>query len=736
MKTPAQKLISALFDPDDVVNVRVLANARTGSPDDAVNTLCPANDVYLQPAYATAFPCVAINPRKNLKTLSTIKNLAIDIDGAPLPEWAKERADVICTRDATHHHLYFCFAEGATRDEYKAFAARLIAATPGADKAVSDPERVLRLPGFAYSKKGVSGEGYKIAFMRKKIDRLPIAEKFAWLPASVSGAATGAASEAAPTATANAGTVSPAPVAAPNAVAYLKNLYAKKEKLTSGEGRSRRLWFVGIDCHTWGVSLDDALKLAAEINAGFEPPEPAQVVAHQIKSAYKYAKGDFGALANRAADAKEAKRRAEYRAFERSQKVRDMFANWVYVHAAARFCNSENGYALASKEQIEDYITAAVGETVSLRDLLARDALTRCDRMEFDPTREEQVFERDGLRYFNAYAPPRIPAPRDPAHKKTAVQAFKEHVGYLTTSEEEEKHLLDYFAFCVQNKGQKVDWTPLLISKEGVGKSAFYSLFAKIFGEHNCATVDAENLLEGWTDFIAEKLFVVSHEVEMTEKQGLKKLKTLITEKRVRINAKYERKYETTNCANFLLLSNEANALRLSAESRRFFVVFSRAEPRPKAYYKTLFDAIENGAGWIEDYLLARDLKDFSPHGPAPKTEGLKILALASRGDGAAWLDERAASGDVDAFGRLTTAAAIQQDATQYAPQSVVKYVSQRAAAAWLANNGYRPVVYRDGVMTRRGWFKGNETEFQAELKKMKEKVNKTEVQHDKRANN
>jgi hypothetical protein len=729
MKTPAQKIISALFDADDIINVRVIADGG----GKASNSLTKADGLELTlfaEQYLDAFPCVAINPRKNLRTLATIKNLAIDIDGAPLPAWAKERADIICTRDPLHHHLYFCFAEGVTREEYKATAARLIAATPGADKAVSDPERVLRLPGFAYNKKGVSGEGYKIAFMRKKIDRLPIAEKFAWLKPAEVTAPTQQVNDVQPNPT-------PAPVAAPNAVAYLKNLYAKKEKLTSGEGRSRRLWFVGIDCHAWGIKLDDALTLAAEINQSFAPPETAQVVSHQIKSAYKYAKGEFGALANRAADATEAKRRAEFRAFEHAQKVRDLFANWVYVHAAARFCNSENGYALASKEQIEDYITAAVGETVSLRNLLARDALTRCDRMEFDPTRAEQIFERDGLQYYNAYAAPRDPAPRDPKHKKTAVAAFKEHVGYLTTSEDEEKHLLDYFAYCVQNKGKKVDWTPLLISKEGVGKSAFYSLFSKIFGEHNCATVDAENLLEGWTDFIAEKLFVVSHEVEMTEKQGLKKLKTLITERRVRINAKYERKYETTNCANFLLLSNEANALRLSAESRRFFVIFSRAEPRPKKYYSDLFAAIENGAGWIEDYLLARDLKDFSPHGPAPKTEGLKILALASRGDGAAWLDERAASGDVDAFGRLTTAAAIQQDATQYAPQSVMKYVTQRAAAAWLANNGYRPVVYRDGVMTRRGWFKGSEAEFQAELKKMKEKVEeKTGAQNDKRFDN
>ena len=705
--TDWRKLFDVLFNYDEHINLRVIKE--NGG---AQNRMASAGLIELNAIYPGAFPCIGINPRgKTIKELATIKNLAIDIDGAPLPAWAKERADIICSRGPLNHHLYFCFAEGVTRDEYKAIATRLIAATPGADKAVSDPERVLRLPGFAYNKKGVSGDGYKIAFMRKKIDRLPIAEKFKWLlvapqPAQQLSTVQG----------------TPQPVAAPNAVSYLKSLYLKKEKLSSGEGRSRRLWFVGVDCHQWGVPLADALTLAAEINAAFEPPETSQVVQHQIKSAYKYAKGEFGALATRAADATEVKRRAELKAFERAQKVRDTFADWVYVHAAARFCDSKTGYALASKEQIEDYITAHIGEQVSLRDLMARDALARCDRMEFDPARSEQIFERDGLRFFNAYAPPRIPAPRAEEYKKTAVRAFKEHVGYLTTSEAEEKHLLDYFAYCVQNKGRKVDWTPLLISKEGVGKSAFYSLFSHIFGEHNCATVDAENLLEGWTDFIAEKLFVVSHEVEMTEKQGLKKLKTLITEKRVRINAKYERKYETTNCANFLLLSNESNALRLSAESRRFFVIFSRAEPREKSYYGELFDAIENGAGWIEDYLTARDLKDFTPHGPAPKTEGLRILAMASRGDGQAWLDERAERREGEFSKPFVSAPAIAAEAS-LSPGSVGKYVTQRSAAAWLANNGFRPVVYREGQATRRGWFKGDEMAFQEALKNLKEKV-------------
>lgn len=723
--TPAQKLISALFDPADVINVRVIKDEKGAG---ARNSLITASDATLAAAYADEFPCVAINPRKTRKEMSTIKNLVVDIDKVKLPAWAKEHADIICKRDDTHHHAFFCFEPGATREQYKEIAARLIAL--GGDKMVSDPERVMRLPGFEHRKDGKTSKGYKVVFVRKKIDRLPIAEKFAWLTKQGGdyekdvNQTPAAAQQSSPAA----GTIQP--VAAPNAVAYLKNLYLKKDKIGSGDGRSRRLWFVGIDCHAWGVPQADALALATEINATFTPPETAQVVAHQINSAYKYAKSDFGSIATRTADAtsgrsEEAakkKLREELHKFERAQKVRDLFADWVYVHAAARFCDSNTGFALTSKEQIEDYISAQVGEQVSLRDLFTRDALSRCDRMEFDPVRTERVFESGGLTFYNAYAAPRESAPREAKHKKSAVKAFKEHVGYITTSEDEEKHLLDYFAYCVQNKGRKVDWTPLIISDEGLGKSVFYKLFARIFGAHNCASVAADNLLGGWTDFIAEKLFVVSHEVKMKETQGLEKLKTLISEDRVTINGKYARMYDTQNCANFLLLSNESDALRLTMKSRRFFVIFSRAKPRDKAYYNELFAAVEYGAGWIEDYLMARDLKDFSPHGPAPKTEGLKILALASRGDGVAWMDERAAEGTGAFESPLVTAAKIKADAIG---SNADKYITQRAASAWLANNGYRPVFYRVGQVVQRAWFKGDEESFQAELKKLKEKVSK-----------
>lgn len=71
-----------------------------------------SNALFSIDEYSDAFPCVGINPRATVRKLSSIKNMVIGIDGAPLPKWAKDKADLMCTRGENHHHLYFCFARG------------------------------------------------------------------------------------------------------------------------------------------------------------------------------------------------------------------------------------------------------------------------------------------------------------------------------------------------------------------------------------------------------------------------------------------------------------------------------------------------------------------------------------------------------------------------------------------------------------------------------------------------
>lgn len=698
MKHTNADLFNALFTPGEKINIRIIKDA----DGPAENHLYIFPDAPLCDEYPDAFPCVGVNPRLTARKLSAIKNMVIDIDGAPLPAWAKERADVICSRDENHHHLYFCF-EHTTREAFKKYSKALIAHA-GGDKSVSDPERVIRLPYFTHRKNGVASNGYKIVFIRKNIERQPIEKKFDWLTVEEKPKAA-------------------APIQDYNSVlAFVRQTYMRKPVITKGEGRSRELLHLGFDCHKWGISEDAALALAIEIsNERHDPPESNGVIKHQIESAYKYAKGEFGAALVAGSESEAAARKVKHQ-FDITQRVRERFADWTYIHGACRLADCKTERALTSREQIEDFISREIGEPVNFRRLLADYAVETCDRVEYAPHRAEKIFEANGETFFNSYRPNMAEMKREPRLKKTAAKLFNDHLEFITTSDIEREGLKNYFAFCVQRIGQKVDWTPLIISKhEGLGKSAFSVLFRKIFGEHNCSTVSAQRLLSGWTDFIAEKLFVVSHEVETHDTSALTELKSLITESRVRVNAKYARTYETNNCANFLLLSNKLSALRLEKHSRRFFVIYNNQEPKDKAYYNILFDAIENGAGWIYDSLMAVDLSKFDAHGAAPETEGLTMVTEVTKSDAVSWLETQYEQRAGAFASPIIDMIAIERDVATFAPPNVSRYMTKQKIAAYLYGLGFAPREYRINGVHKHSWFNGDDLEFERELKKLRE---------------
>jgi hypothetical protein len=704
MKHTNANLFSTLFDDGEKINIRVIKDDKEIRKGTTRNSLHTVPSVALCSKYPDSFPCVGINPRLTVRKLSAVKNMVLDIDGAPLPEWAKDRADMICSRDEMHHHLYFCF-EPTMREVYKTYSKALLQIANG-DRAVSDPERVIRLPYFTHRKEGVESEGYAIVFIRKNIERVPIEKKFDWLKVTDIAGKNNA----------------PAPVQDYNSVvAFIKQTYMRKPELTKGEGRSRELLLLGFDCHKWGISQESALVLAREISeARYNPPESESVILHQIDSAYKYAKGEFGAALVAGSESEAAARKVKHQ-FDITQRVREKLSTWTYIHGACRLADSETDRALTSREQIEDFISREVGEPVNFRRLLSDYAVETCDKMEYAPQREERIFESNGETFFNSYRANTAEIKRDPKLKKTAAKVFCDHIDFIATTPIEREALKNYFAFCVQNVGQKVDWTPLIISKhEGLGKSAFSVLFRNIFGEHNCSTVSAQRLLSGWTDFIAEKLFVTSHEVETNDTSALTELKSLITEHRVRVNAKYARTYETNNCANFLLLSNKLSALRLEKNARRFFVIYNNTAPKDKAYYNTLFDVIENGAGWIYDYLMSVDLSAFDAHGAAPETTGLAMISNVTKPDSLHWLETQYEQ-KTGAFSTpFVSKIDIERDVAQFAPPNVSRFMSGRVISEFLYSVGFAPREYKFNGVHKHVWFVGDDLAFEKEKQRLR----------------
>ncbi|MDW8307721.1 MAG: hypothetical protein RML34_11705, partial [Leptospiraceae bacterium] len=221
-------------------------------------------------------------------------------------------------------------------------------------------------------------------------------------------------------------------------IAYLKGVYLKRPIIPAGNGRSRELFFLGLDCHAWGIDLDAAIALGREITqARHAPPEDDKIVKHQITSAYRYRRGEFGDIRERVEGATEKQQLKELKKYEIISKARVELADWVYCHDAVRLIDRATGRVLTSRDQMTSFIASVLGQRIDLDELLAAQAIETVDRIDYAPDIPDQVFERDGLKYYNSYRPgPRGPKP-DRKTAKRAVQMFKQHIKYITTSEKE-----------------------------------------------------------------------------------------------------------------------------------------------------------------------------------------------------------------------------------------------------------------------------------------------------------
>lgn len=108
------------------------------------------------------------------------------------------------------------------------------------------------------------------------------------------------------------------------------------------------------------------------------------------------------------------------------------------------------------------------------------------------------------------------------------------------------------------------------------------------------------------------------------------RLKPMLSEDSITIRRMRTDSYMAPNPATFFCTTNHRDAIILDKHSRRFWVWFSDAAPKPPAYYDKLFswsqDNIAAIYGWAKNY----DLTEFNPEAPPPKTKHFKEMVSAT----------------------------------------------------------------------------------------------------------
>jgi len=255
--------------------------------------------------------------------------------------------------------------------------------------------------------------------------------------------------------------------------------------------------------------------------------------------------------------------------------------------------------------------------------------IPRVDQFSYDPANAGLTFITDPVtntRFVNTYRPT-YPEPDEKGAAELGA-LIEAHVHNLFDQYAE--MLLSYLCFIVQNPGRKIRWSPLLQGAPGCGKTFIAMLLKAVLGPTNVRLTDADQLFRnynGWAEGAQVVAFEEVRVVGHNRHQVMNRLKPVITNDEITIEEKYIKASQAPNITNYILLTNYQDALALTPDDRRYFVLFARYQTEEqvaelgKDYFRKLFGAIDHSAPQLRHWMLSRTICDeFDPNGHAPRT--------------------------------------------------------------------------------------------------------------------
>lgn len=252
------------------------------------------------------------------------------------------------------------------------------------------------------------------------------------------------------------------------------------------------------------------------------------------------------------------------------------------------------------------------------------------------------IIQRDGQTFVNTYWPVEVP-------RKTGDAApFLTHLAKILPDERDRYILLCYMAACVQHKGVKFQWAPLLQGVEGNGKTLFTRCVAEAVGRRYVHWPKASKLSKEFNAWMLGKLFYGVEDIYVPDQKReiIEELKPMITGgDGLEIEGKGVDQISADVCGNFMFNSNHKDAVRKTQNDRRFCVLFSAQQQAADLardgmdgdYFPKLYDWLRaDGYAIVSDLLHTMPIPDeFNPATHcqrAPVTTSTALAIAASTG--------------------------------------------------------------------------------------------------------
>jgi hypothetical protein len=251
------------------------------------------------------------------------------------------------------------------------------------------------------------------------------------------------------------------------------------------------------------------------------------------------------------------------------------------------------------------------------------------------------IIEEEGRRLVNIYVP--IQTDSRPGD----VAPFLTHLRKILPDQRDQLILLSYMAACVQYKGYKIQWAPLIQGCEGNGKTLFTRCVAAAIGQRYTHMPPAKEIDEKFNSWLFDKLFIGVEDIYVPEAKVeiLEVLKPMITGNRLARRAMQQDQVMAEMCANFMFNSNHRNAIKKTLNDRRFAVMYTAQQHAGDlvrdgmdgSYFPHLYDWL-NGGGYahvthyLENYAIPVEFNPTLGCQRAPVTSSTADAVAASLG--------------------------------------------------------------------------------------------------------
>lgn len=270
----------------------------------------------------------------------------------------------------------------------------------------------------------------------------------------------------------------------------------------------------------------------------------------------------------------------------------------------------------------------------------------RCPRAESACFRPDMppgaLIHRGGQVFANTYWPVDVP------RKVGDASPFLDHLAKVLPDERDRYILLCYMAACVQHKGVKFQWAPLLQGVEGNGKTLFTRCVAEALGRRYVHWPKASKLAAQFNSWMIGKLFYGVEDIYVPDhkREIVEELKPMITGgDGLEIEGKGVDQISADICGNFMFNSNHRDAVMKTNRDRRFCVLFSAQQAAEDLtrdgmggdYFPRLYDWLRaDGYAIVAELLHTMPIPDeFNPATKcqrAPVTTSTHAAIAASTG--------------------------------------------------------------------------------------------------------